>query len=106
MRYTVKDRSTGAVIAQGDEHVTVQIFEGNLYFDPASVNMSQLVITDRTYTCPYKGVCYWIDLQSASGRAQNVGWVYNLPKPGYELIKNQIAFYNRETSGTVVVAEG
>jgi uncharacterized protein (DUF427 family) len=32
-------------------------YEGNLYFAADEVNASALKITDRTYTCPYKGTC-------------------------------------------------
>ncbi|MCS7072269.1 MAG: DUF427 domain-containing protein [Anaerolinea sp.] len=105
MYYTVKNRATGAVIAHAQEADGVQVFEGNLYFDPAYVDRTQLVITERTYTCPYKGTCNWIDLQSETGRVQNIGWIYPDPRPGYEHIKNRIAFYNRETSGTIVESE-
>lgn len=106
MRYTIKDRSNGSTVADGVADLNVRLFEGNLYFDPAQVDQARLIVTDRLYTCPYKGTCNWIDLVTENGRAQSVGWVYPNPKPGYEFIKDQIAFYNRETSGTVVVTEG
>jgi uncharacterized protein (DUF427 family) len=64
--------------------------------------MGHLKITNRTYTCPYKGVCFWIDLEIPDGRvAQNVAWVYRSPKPGYEFIQDQLGFYARPTSGTL-----
>ena len=102
MSFIVKERLTNDIIAQAEDHSTVRVFEGNWYFAPEAVNMDHLKITDRTYTCPYKGVCFWIDLQTPDGLvAQNIGWVYNDPKPTYEFIKDQIAFYARPTSGTV-----
>ncbi len=64
--------------------------------------MENLVITERTYTCPYKGVCNWIDFKTADGRVvQNIGWVYRRMKPGYEFIQDQIGFYARPTSATI-----
>ncbi len=99
MRYTVEERAGGAVIASGAEN-DVQEFEGNWYFAPAAVDISLLRITDRTYTCPYKGVCQWIDLESPRGRARNVGWIYLNPKPGYEFIQGQFGFYDHDTAGT------
>jgi uncharacterized protein (DUF427 family) len=36
---------------------------------------------------------------------QNVAWVYNTPKQGYEMIKDRIAFYTRDTAGTISVRE-
>lgn len=100
MKVVVKERASQDVIAQGEKNQELQEFEGNIYFKPEAVQLSKLRVTERTYTCPYKGVCYWIDLETANGRAQNIGWVYREPKPGYEFIKDQIGFY-RSTSGTV-----
>jgi uncharacterized protein (DUF427 family) len=105
MKYTVKERASGDIIAQGTEGDNVRLFEGNLYFAPDAVNTGHLTVTDRTYTCPYKGVCYWIDLEGPSGRSTDIGWVYREPKSGYEFIKDQWAFYNRDTAGTQAVKE-
>jgi uncharacterized protein (DUF427 family) len=105
MIYTVKTRTGGEVIASGEEDVQVKLFEGNWYYAPEAVNMDKLRVTERIYTCPYKGRCYWIDLESDAGRVQNVAWMYFDPKPGYEWIKDQIAFYARDTSGTLAVRE-
>jgi uncharacterized protein (DUF427 family) len=103
MSLIVRERSTGQIIAQGDENKNVREFEGNWYFAPDVVDMTHLKVTERTYTCPYKGVCYWIDVETADGHvARNVGWVYQQPKPGYEFIKDQIGFYARNTAGTTV----
>jgi uncharacterized protein (DUF427 family) len=93
------------VLAEGVENEQVRVFEGNLYFAPEAVNSENLKVTDRTYTCPYKGVCYWIDLEGPGGLSANIGWVYREPKVGYEFIKDQWAFYNRETAGTQAVKE-
>ena len=102
MTFIVKERTNGEIIAAAQDNHTVRVFEGNWYFKPEAVNMQHLKVTDRTYTCPYKGVCYWIDLETSDGvMAQNVAWVYRNPKPTYEFIKDQIAFYTRPTTGTV-----
>lgn len=102
MSLIIKEKGTDAIIAQGSpSDNSARVFEGNWYFDPKNVKMDHLKVTDRTYTCPYKGVCYWIDLESPETSARNVGWVYNTPKPGYEMIKDQIAFYARDTAGTL-----
>ena len=100
MQFTVQSRKTGEVLAQGTDGETVRQFEGNVYFAPEAVHTEHLVVTERIYTCPYKGVCYWVDLVSPDARAQNVAWIYRDPKPGYEFIKDQWGFYNRDTSGT------
>lgn len=100
--FIVKNKKSGSVIASGVENETARAFEGNWYFKPDAVSMEHLKVTERTYTCPYKGVCYWIDLEAPDHRAQNVAWVYRNPKPGYEFIKDEIAFYSRDTAGTKV----
>lgn len=103
MPLTVKERDSGAVIASGIEDRTVRRFEGNWYFAPEAVNPQHLKITERTYTCPYKGVCYWVDLDAPDAKARNIGWVYREPLPGYEFIKDQFGFYARDTSGTIAL---
>ncbi|MDL1902400.1 DUF427 domain-containing protein [Anaerolineae bacterium CFX9] len=100
MKVIIRERGSQAVIAEGEKNQDLQEFEGNLYFKPEAVQLDKLRITERTYTCPYKGTCFWIDLETEHGRAQNIGWVYRTPKPGYEFIRDQIGFY-RSTSGTI-----
>lgn len=102
MKLIVNEKAAGTRIAEGVDGQTAEVFEGNWYFDPDTVDMQHLVVTERTYTCPYKGTCFWIDLDSPEGKAQNIAWVYNQPKPGYEHIKDRIAFYARDTAGTTV----
>ncbi|NWG16491.1 MAG: DUF427 domain-containing protein [Chloroflexi bacterium] len=102
MAVCIQERQNSSVIASGDESAVLE-FEGAWYFMPEDVNMDYLRFSDRTYTCPYKGVCYWIDLELPSGqRAKNVGWVYRQPKAGYEFIKDRIGFYGRDTAGLQV----
>ncbi|MBZ0275207.1 MAG: DUF427 domain-containing protein [Anaerolineae bacterium] len=99
--FVIKARVNQAVIAcADDEQDGIQPFEGNWYFAPENVDMAHLHVSDRTYTCPYKGVCFWIDMEDEDGRvARNVAWIYYNPKPGYEFIKDQIGFYSRSTGG-------
>src|SRR5690349_15520969 len=101
MSLTIKERSTGSIIATGAENENVRVFEGAWYFNPELVDMQYLHVTQRTYTCPYKGVCYWIDIETPKGKVQNVAWVYRDPKKGYERIQNRIAFYQGNRQGTI-----
>ena len=69
-------------------------YEGNLYFDPLAVHQEVLKITERTYTCPMKGTCHWVDYVGPDGRTvPDVAWVYATPKPGHELIRGRFGFY-------------
>lgn len=100
----ILQKDSQAVIAEGNpSDGTARIFESNWYFDPAQVDMTHLQVTDRTYTCPYKGTCYWIDLEAPDLQARNIAWVYNNPKEGFEMIKDAIGFYSRDTAGTQAV---
>lgn len=103
MEVIIKERYTGDVIASGQDEAGLRQFEGNWYFSPEAVSMTHLRVTDRTYTCPYKGTCYWIDVEGPNGAiTRNVAWVYQNPKPGYEFIKDEIGFYARSSAGTTI----
>jgi uncharacterized protein (DUF427 family) len=105
MKLIVKDSAAATIIASGIIGENALIHEDNWYFQPGSVQMDALIISDRTYNCPYKGICHWIDLKTSRTRAQNVGWVYRDPKPGYEQIKGMIGFYAKGKSGVLTECE-
>ena len=90
---TIKSKFTGETLASAEKRDGVRLFEGAWYFQPDKVDMSNLVVTERTYTCPYKGICYWIDFQTAEHQAEDVAFVYFRVNPGYEFVKDQIGFY-------------
>lgn len=105
MTITVHSKFSDEVLASGDKGTTARPLEGNWYFDPESVNMDNLVVTERTYVCPYKGMCFWIDLVEGDQTARNIAWVYRDPHKDYTFIKDRIGFYTRETSGTKTVED-
>ncbi|MCA9978977.1 MAG: DUF427 domain-containing protein [Anaerolineales bacterium] len=90
---TIKERHHDQVLASAVESEHVQLFEGAWYFDADHVDMSHLVITERTYVCPYKGTCYWIDLKLPGYEAQDVAFTYFKVHPGYEFVHNKFGFY-------------
>ncbi len=98
-RVTITSRS-GEQLADGAEPEQVFELEGNWYFIPEAVNAAALERTPRTYTCPYKGTCYWVDYVGDEGRIHDVAWVYDEPKPGYERIKSRYGFYGNDRAGT------
>ncbi len=100
VRVQAKD-DTQSVIAEGHTRQNeVRMFENNWYFEPEAVDMTHLVISDRTYNCPYKGIANWLDYVSPELTAKNVGWIYQEPLPTYNFTKGQIGFYARATAGT------
>lgn len=90
---TIKDSKSGEILASAEKDNGVFFFEGAWYFEVAVVREDLLAVTKRTYVCPYKGICYWIDLSSPEHPARDVAWTYFEVKPGYEFIKDKIAFY-------------
>lgn len=103
MEYVIRERIGGLVLASGVLGETVQMLEGCWYFAPETVNMEHLRVSKRIYTCPYKGICHWIDLSTPRIHAQSVAWVYEDPKPGYEMIKGHIGFSNNELQNAFVI---
>lgn len=101
MKLVVKERNSDHVIAAGELDQDVTILENAWYFDPDTVDMTRLRITDRTYNCPYKGICQWIDLVSNDSTTQNIGWIYTDVRPGYEHIHNRPAFFSKGTASTL-----
>jgi uncharacterized protein (DUF427 family) len=98
----ILDRHNGETIAEGIFGEQVIDLENSWYFAPQYVDMTKLRISERTYTCPYKGVCFWIDLENDGVYAQNVGWVYHTPKRGFEHIAGLIGFGKADTFATGV----
>lgn len=102
MAFVIENKLTGEKIAEGNSaDQSVVLIENSWYFLPEQVEVNKLIKTTRTYNCPYKGICYWYDMEGENGLERNVAWVYEDPSPGYEIIKGRIAFYTRETSITV-----
>jgi uncharacterized protein (DUF427 family) len=89
---TVTDVTRNEVLAQGELGEEVVLLEGCYYFEPDRVVLENLVTTERTYTCPYKGKCHWIDLEGPTGTYRDVAWVYSDPRPDYEYIRYRIGF--------------
>jgi uncharacterized protein (DUF427 family) len=94
MTVTIREKVSSTTLAQADEGPSLARYEGNWYFDPDAVNADVLRVSERTYTCPYKGTCNWVDYAGPDGRiVKDVAWVYPQVKPGHEVIKGRYGFY-------------
>jgi uncharacterized protein (DUF427 family) len=101
MSIIIKETRTGTVLAQGEQGSDVIGYEGNLYFVPPAVNHGALRITERTYTCPIKGTCNWVDFAAPDGSLiPDVAWVYPSVKQGLELIQGRFGFYSGSRGST------
>ena len=93
MAICVLRKSVRSVLVRADNPDQVIRLEGNFYFHPDLVDPSLLDITERTYNCPKKGVCNWIDLVTEKGFVTDGSWVYPETKQGYENIRGWYGFY-------------
>ena len=80
----------GTVIAESDDTVVV---EGNHYFPPESVKIEFFASTDKTTSCPWKGVASYYDVSVGDENATNAAWYYPEPKEKAAEIKDHVAFY-------------
>jgi uncharacterized protein (DUF427 family) len=101
MHIAILEKESDRVLARGEAGEKAFKYEGNWYFDSSAVDKSTLVVTDRTYTCPMKGTCNWVDYVDSSGRkVKDVAWVYPKTKPGHEAIVGKYGFYAGSKNGT------
>jgi uncharacterized protein (DUF427 family) len=101
MHVTIREDESGDVLAEADEGPGgVVRYEGNWYFEAESVDAEHLRVTERTYTCPMKGTCNWVDAHIDGRTIKDVGWIYPEVKPGHEAIRGRYAFYAGSRGGT------
>ncbi|MEJ2106912.1 MAG: DUF427 domain-containing protein [Acidiferrobacteraceae bacterium] len=86
-------KKDGAVLVRAEDPSRYHRLEGNWYFDPELVDPAMLDFTDRTYICPRKGTCQWIDLKTDQGYVTDAAWVYHDPEAGYESIRGRYGFF-------------
>ena len=102
MPITIREKSTSIPLAAAEPGAGVDKYEGNWYFDPSAVHADLLRTTDRTYTCPFKGTCNWVDFVAPDGTTvKDVAWIYPSPKAGHEIIRGRYAFYAGTRGATV-----
>jgi uncharacterized protein (DUF427 family) len=101
MSIAILEKESDHVLARGEAGDKALKYEGNWYFDPSAVDRSLLVVTDRTYTCPIKGTCNWVDFVDPAGRkVKDVAWFYPSTNPGHEAIAGKFGFYAGSRNGT------
>lgn len=94
MSITIREKGSGTPLAASEEGPSLAMYEGNWYFDPTAVRSDVLRVSERTYTCPYKGTCNWVDYVGQDGTTvRDVAWVYPEVKPGHERIRGRYGFY-------------
>lgn len=64
------------------------------YYIPVDdVRMEYLVETPGSSLCEWKGWARYFTVEVGDRRAERAAWSYPAPKPGYEAIRDHLAFY-------------
>lgn len=75
-------------IAEAPKEELIYI-EGNWYFPPRSVKQEFLSKSDTPYTCPWKGVCQYFNVEQGEQVSKDNAWCYPEPKKSaIEIVKN------------------
>ena len=65
-----------------------------VYVPPDDVRADLLIASGaRSTWCEFKGAARYLDAVVGGRRVQAVGWTYPDPSPGYEALRDHIAFY-------------
>jgi uncharacterized protein (DUF427 family) len=65
-----------------------------VYVPAGDVRVDLLVASDARPTwCEFKGAAHYLDATPGVGRVPAVAWMYLVPSPGYEELRDHIAFY-------------
>ena len=63
------------------------------YLPPGDLDLARLVPVERTTVCEWKGLASYVDYVAGANRLPSIGWTYRDPSPGYEAIRDHVAFY-------------
>ena len=71
-----------------------------IYVPPGDVDMTLLAPSaDRGTWCEFKGAARYLDGVDGERRVVAVGWTYPEPTPGYEALRDHVAFYPGRVDG-------
>jgi uncharacterized protein (DUF427 family) len=85
----------GRVIADTREALTLReaLYPAVQYIPRKDVDMAQLMRSDRTTYCPYKGDAAYFSIPVGSERSIDAVWSYEAPYTAVAGIKDYLAFY-------------
>jgi uncharacterized protein (DUF427 family) len=85
----------GNVIAQTTRGVRVleTSHPPNYYFPPDDVADGALARRSGTSWCEYKGRAHYFDVRGGDRVERDAAWGYDDPRPGFEPIREYVAFY-------------
>ncbi len=92
-------RAGGAVL--GESRNALELTEGSyppvIYFPRGDIAMAFLEKTDKSTTCPHKGMASYYSIVTKSTTLDNAAWSYETPKEAVADIKDHLAFYESDT---------
>ena len=85
----------GAVLAESAEELRVleTSHPPTVYCRPTTCGTMLTPSGARSTWCEFKGVAHYLDAVVGGQRVHAVGWIYRNPSPGYEALRDHIAFY-------------
>ncbi len=93
-------RAQGAVIGETTKALILK--EGDyapvVYVPREDLQMVFFDASDKSTTCPHKGVATYFHLAGKSRRQENVAWSYENPHKSVAAIKGYLAFYQDEVT--------
>jgi uncharacterized protein (DUF427 family) len=94
-RLRVVVRAGGRVIADSLRALTMKEahYPPVQYIPREDVDMSQLVRSDHTTWCPYKGDCSYYSIAAGGAGSVNAAWTYEAPHAAVGRIGSYLAFY-------------
>ncbi|QEC49353.1 DUF427 domain-containing protein [Baekduia soli] len=93
----VRVQAAGEIVA--DSAMALRVLETShppaIYVPPGDVRADLVVPSPvgRTTWCEYKGTARYLDVVVAGRRLEAVAWTYPQPSPGYEALRDHVAFY-------------
>lgn len=75
------------------------------YIPPEDIRTEYLRPGQGGSFCEWKGQARYHTLEVGDRRAENVGWYYPTPTPGFDAIRNYVAFYAGPMDGCFVDGE-
>jgi uncharacterized protein (DUF427 family) len=94
-RHRVRVELAGAVLA--DSTRALRVLETShppaIYVPAADVRGDLRPSDARSTWCEFKGAARYLDAVAGDRRVTAVGWTYPDPSPGYEALRDHIAFY-------------
>jgi uncharacterized protein (DUF427 family) len=103
----VRVEFSGVIIAESSRAMRVlETSHPPVYYIPLEdIQREYLSLTRHRTFCEFKGAASYWTLKVGEHISQNAAWSYDDPAPGYETLKNHLAFYPQRVDACYVNGE-